>query len=146
MTLRFVHLVRLRIRTLLAFRFPAVGRALIAGSIALAAACPAAHARTTLVIGIGTQDMTTNTVTGGAVIRQLKLLDKYLPHDGKYKDVDYKIDWENFTSGPPVTNGMMAGKLQIGMMGDYPLLVNGATGAQLQGNETELIAVLGYNA
>jgi NitT/TauT family transport system substrate-binding protein len=146
MTLRFVHLVRLRIRTLLAVRFPAVGRALIAGSIALATACPAAHARTTLVIGIGTQDMTTNTVTGGAVIRQLKLLDKYLPHDGKYKDVDYKIDWENFTSGPPVTNGMMAGKLQIGMMGDYPLLVNGATGAQLQGNETELIAVLGYNA
>ena len=27
-----------------------------------------AHARTTLVIGIGTQDTTTNTVTGGAVI------------------------------------------------------------------------------
>lgn len=105
-----------------------------------------AHARTTLVIGIGTQDTTTNTVTGGAVIRELKLLDKYLPHDGKYKDIDYKIDWQNFTSGPPVTNGMIAGKLQIGMMGDYPLLVNGATGQQLKGNETELIAVLAYNA
>ncbi|MEA3117479.1 MAG: sulfonate transport system substrate-binding protein [Paraburkholderia sp.] len=105
-----------------------------------------AQARTTLVIGIGTQDTTTNTVTGGAVIRELKLLDKYLPHDGKYKDIDYKIDWQNFTSGPPVTNGMIAGKLQIGMMGDYPLLVNGATGQQLKGNETELIAVLAYNA
>lgn len=122
-------------------------RGAVAASLALlfVASVPA-HARTTLVIGIGTQDTTTNTVTGGAVIRELKLLDKYLPHDGKYKDIDYKIDWQNFTSGPPVTNGMIAGKLQIGMMGDYPLLVNGATGQQLKGNETELIAVLAYNA
>jgi NitT/TauT family transport system substrate-binding protein len=105
-----------------------------------------AQARETLVIGIGTQDTTTNTVTGGVVIKQMKLLEKYLPHDGKYKDIDYKLDWENFTSGPPVTNAMMAGKLQIGMMGDYPLLVNGATGHQLKGSATELIAVLGYNA
>jgi NitT/TauT family transport system substrate-binding protein len=105
-----------------------------------------AQARETLVIGIGTQDTTTNTVTGGVVIKQMKLLEKYLPHDGKYKDIDYKLDWENFTSGPPVTNAMMAGKLQIGMMGDYPLLVNGATGQQLSGSATELIAVLGYNA
>jgi NitT/TauT family transport system substrate-binding protein len=105
-----------------------------------------AYARTTLTIGIGTQDTTTNTVTGGAIIREMKLLEQYLPHDGKYKDVDYRIDWENFTSGPPVTNAMMAGKLQIGMMGDYPLLVNGATGQKLAGNATELIAVLGYNA
>jgi NitT/TauT family transport system substrate-binding protein len=120
--------------------------AVVAGLAVLFAVSIPAHARTTLVIGIGTQDMTTNTVTGGAVIRQLNLLDKFLPHDGKYKDIDYKIDWQNFTSGPPVTNGMMAGKLQIGMMGDYPLLVNGATGQQLKGSETELIAVLGYNA
>jgi NitT/TauT family transport system substrate-binding protein len=105
-----------------------------------------ALARTTIDIGIGTQNTTTNTVTGGVVIQQMKLLEKYLPHDGKYRDVDYHIDWQNFTSGPPVTNGMMAGKLQIGMMGDYPLVVNGATGQQLKGNETELIAVLGYNA
>jgi NitT/TauT family transport system substrate-binding protein len=122
-------------------------REAVAASLALlVVASVPAQARTTLVIGIGTQDTTTNTVTGGAVIRELKLLDKYLPHDGKYKDIDYKIDWQNFTSGPPVTNGMIAGKLQIGMMGDYPLLVNGATGQQLKGNETELIAVLAYNA
>ena len=41
---------------------------------------------------------------------------------------------------------MMAKKLQIGMMGDYPLLVNGATGQSQAGNETQLVAVITYNA
>ena len=78
--------------------------------------------------GIGTQNTTTNTVTGGVVLKELGLLEKHLPRTGKYKDIQYKLDWQNFTSGPPITNGMMANKIHIGMMGDYPLLVNGATG------------------
>jgi NitT/TauT family transport system substrate-binding protein len=107
-----------------------------------------AHAadKEVVTIGIGTQNTTTNTVTGGVVIKELKLLEKYLPKTGKYAKVEWKLDWQNFTSGPPVTNGMIAGKLQIGMMGDYPLLVNGATGQQNKGNETQLIAVIAYNA
>jgi NitT/TauT family transport system substrate-binding protein len=40
----------------------------------------------------------------------------------------------------------MAKKLHIGMMGDYPLLVNGATGQSQPGNETQLVAVIAYNA
>jgi NitT/TauT family transport system substrate-binding protein len=104
----------------------------------------AAHAET-IGIGIGTQDTTTNTVTGGIIIKQLGLLDKYLPHTGKYKDVTYNVTWQNATSGPPITNGMIAGNLQIGMMGDYPLLVNGATG-HATNNDTELVAVIAYNA
>ncbi len=104
----------------------------------------AAHAET-IDIGIGTQDTTTNTVTGGIVIKQLGLLDKYLPHTGKYKGVTYRVTWQNATSGPPITNGMIAGNLQIGMMGDYPLLVNGATG-HATNNDTELVAVIAYNA
>jgi len=32
------------------------------------------------------------------------------------------------------------------MMGDYPLLVNGATGQQNKGNETQLVAIIAYNA
>ena len=103
-----------------------------------------AHAET-IEIGIGTQNTTTNTVTGGVVIKELKLLEKYLPKTGKYQGVDYKIDWQNFTSGPPVTNGMMANRIQIGMMGDYPLMVNGATGQETK-NETQLVAVIAYNA
>jgi NitT/TauT family transport system substrate-binding protein len=96
--------------------------------------------------GIGIQNTTTNTVTAGIVIEKLGLLDKYLPKTGKYKDTQFKIDWQNFTSGPPVTNGMLAGKLQIGMMGDYPLLVNGATFQAAGGPRSELIAIIAYNA
>ena len=86
-----------------------------------------ASAQTTVTIGIGTQDTTTNTVTTGTVIRELKLFEKHLPKDGKYASIKFQLEWNNFTSGPPVTNGMMANKLHIGMMGDYPLVVNGFT-------------------
>jgi NitT/TauT family transport system substrate-binding protein len=99
-----------------------------------------------ITIGIGTQDTTTNTVTTGVVIRQMHLLEKFLPHDGKYAGVTYKLDWQNFTSGPPVTNGMMAGKLQFGAMGDYPLLVNGFTFNSNPDSHSQLIAVAAYNA
>jgi NitT/TauT family transport system substrate-binding protein len=103
-------------------------------------------AKDVVTIGIGTQNTTTNTVTGGIVIKELGLLEKYLPKTGKYANIDFQFDWQNFTSGPPVTNGMMANKIQIGMMGDYPLLINGANGQQSRGNETELIAIIAYNA
>ncbi|ROZ77106.1 ABC transporter substrate-binding protein [Ramlibacter sp. WS9] len=99
-----------------------------------------------VTIGIGTQNTTTNTATGGIVIKELKLLEKHLPKTGKYANIEWKLDWQNFTSGPPVTNGMVANKLQIGMMGDYPLLVNGATGQSNKGNETQLVAIIAYNA
>jgi len=58
----------------------------------------------TIRIAIGTQDTTINCATGGILIRELKLLEKYLPHDGKYKDAQYDIQWKNFTSGAPLTN------------------------------------------
>jgi len=102
------------------------------------------HAQNVIKIGIGTQNTTTNTVTGGIVIKELKLLEKYLPKTGKYAGVKYEFDWQNATSGPPITNGLMADKIHIGMMGDYPLLVAGATG-QATKNETQLIALIAYN-
>ena len=61
-----------------------------------------------LRIAIGTQDTTINCAAGGTLIRELKLLEKYLPHDGKYKDTQYDIQWKNFTSGAPLTNEMAA--------------------------------------
>lgn len=100
----------------------------------------------TITVGIGTQNTTTNTVTGGIIIKELGLMKKYLPTTGKYKDIHFKFDWENFTSGPPVTNGMIANKLQIGMMGDYPLLVNGSVFQNGHQTKSELIAIIAYNA
>src|ERR1700680_3361759 len=87
--------------------------ALVAAGLTCAGA---AAAQTVVTIGIGTQDTTTNTVTAGTIVRELKLLEKNLPKDGKYAQIKFQLDWNNFTSGPPVTNGMMANKLQFGML------------------------------
>lgn len=118
-------------------------------ALALAGVLAAAGAQAeTVTVGIGTQNTTTNTVTAGIVIDKLGLMDKYLAElkkTPKYKDIDFKLDWQNFTSGPPVTNGMVANKLQIGMMGDYPLLVNGATFQAGTETKSELIALIAYN-
>jgi NitT/TauT family transport system substrate-binding protein len=104
-----------------------------------------ANAQTVVTIGIGTQDTTTNTVTTGVIIRELKLLEKHLPTTGKYANIKFQFDWNNFTSGPPVTNGMMANKLQFGAMGDYPLVVNGFTFQSNPESKSQLIAVAAYN-
>jgi NitT/TauT family transport system substrate-binding protein len=105
----------------------------------------AAGAQTVVKIGIGTQDTTTNTVTSGVVIRQLKLLEKHLPKDGKYANIKFELEWQNFTSGPPVTNVMMANKAQFGTMGDYPSIVNGFTFSTNPESQSRLIAVAAYN-
>lgn len=117
---------------------------LIAAAV-LACGQARAQAPGEIIIGIGTQNTTTNTVATGAVIRNLGLLEKFLPTTGAYAGVRYTLDWQNFTSGPPVTNGMMAGKLQFGAMGDYPLLVNGFTFKANKDSQSELIAVAGYS-
>ncbi len=119
----------------------------IAAAAAVAAlfAPSLASAQTVVKIGIGTQDTTTNTVTTGVVIRQLKLLEKHLPKDGKYANVSFEFEWNNFTSGPPVTNGMMANKLQFGAMGDYPLVVNGFTFESNPESKSRLVAVAAYS-
>lgn len=95
--------------------------ALLALSLALASA-----QAETIRVAIGTQDTTINCATGGLLIRELKLLEKYLPKDGKYKGVTYDIQWKNFTSGAPLTNEMVADKLDIGSMADFPGSNNGA--------------------
>ena len=99
-----------------------------------------AHAET-IRIAIGTQDTTINCATGGLIIRELKLLEKYLPHDGKYKGAEYDIQWKNFTSGAPLTNEMVAGKLDLGSMADFPGSFNGAAFAKA-GRQSQFITVL----
>jgi NitT/TauT family transport system substrate-binding protein len=118
----------------------------IATAVALGAVAVSIQVRAEEIpISIGTQNTTINTVTAGVVLKELKLLEKHLPRTGKFRDRTYKIEWQNFTSGPPITNGMIANRIHIGAMGDYPLLVNGATGQQQKGQESQLIAVVAYN-
>lgn len=101
----------------------------------------------TIRISIATQDQVINTATGGSVIREEKLLEKYLPKTGKYENVEYKIEWSSYTSGPPITNKMLAGQIDIGMMGDFPATINMTT-FQQKGNgvKTIYIGTLGYSS
>ncbi|OLP17230.1 ABC transporter substrate-binding protein [Leptolyngbya sp. 'hensonii'] len=98
-------------------------------------------------IAIGTQDQVINTATGGPVIREEKLLEKYLPKTGKYENVEYKIEWSSYTSGPPITNKMLANQIDIGMMGDFPATINMTTFQKKGGGvKTLYVATLGYGA
>ena len=99
----------------------------------------------TIRIAVGHQSKCTDTYSAGIILKEMKLIQKYLPKDGKYKDVEYTFDWKDYTSGSPITNQMMANKLDFGVMGDYPLIVNGAKFQATKSLETLYISGTGYN-
>jgi NitT/TauT family transport system substrate-binding protein len=99
----------------------------------------------TIDIAIGHQSMCTDTYTAGIIVKELGLLEKHLPHDGKYAGVTYNVTWNDYSSGGPITNEMLAGKLQFGVMGDYPLIVNGAKFQQTESLRSLYVAGTGYN-
>lgn len=99
----------------------------------------------TIRIAIGHQSMCTDTYTAGIVVKELGLLEKNLPTTGKYAKAKYDISWSDYSSGGPITNQMMANKLNFGVMGDYPLIVNGAKFQETKSLRTKYIAGTGYN-
>ncbi|MFE3854650.1 ABC transporter substrate-binding protein [Streptomyces griseorubiginosus] len=107
-------------------------------------ACGSAQAgdSSTVTVTVGYQSKTINTVTAGTLLRSLGYFEKELNalHDGK----TYKVDWQDYATGAPITAQMTAGKIDIGSMGDFPLLINAARGKQL-GKPTHLVSVTGYN-
>jgi sulfonate transport system substrate-binding protein len=114
-------------------------------AIAWAVLAAPAAAQETIRIGNGHQSLCTDTYSGGITVKQLNLLEKHLPRTGKYANVKYDIVWEDYTSGPPITNQMLAGKLDIGVMGDYPLLVNLARFQETQSLRSVIVSMTGYN-
>ncbi|HZP75494.1 MAG TPA: ABC transporter substrate-binding protein [Pseudolabrys sp.] len=106
---------------------------------------PTPAAAETIDVSIGHQSMCTDTYTGGIVMKELKLIEKHLPHDGKYAGVTYNITWADYASGGPITNQMLAGKLNFGTMGDYPLIVNGSKFQETKSLRTVLFTGTGYN-
>lgn len=99
----------------------------------------------TINIAVGHQSMCTDTYTAGIVIKELGLLEEYLPTDGDYADAEYEISWADYSSGGPITNQMLANKLNFGVMGDYPLIVNGAKFQETDSLRTLYVAGTGYN-
>jgi NitT/TauT family transport system substrate-binding protein len=100
----------------------------------------------TIEVAIGHQSMCTDTYTGGIVIKELKLLEKHLPHQGKYAGATYNVVWSDYASGGPITNQMLAGKLSFGVMGDYPLVVNGSKFQETKSLRTLYVSGTGYNS
>ena len=97
----------------------------------------------TIRVAIGTQDTTINCAAGGPVVRELKLLEKYLPHDGKYKDVTYEIVWLNLPTGAQLNSEILANRLDLVSMADFPSIVgHDAFLTQNNGVKTVYIASL----
>ncbi|NUO42052.1 MAG: ABC transporter substrate-binding protein, partial [Streptomyces sp.] len=96
----------------------------------------------TVTVTVGYQSRTINTVTAGTLLRSLGYFEKELNALGD--GTTYKVDWQDYATGAPITAQMTAGKIDIGSMGDFPLLINAARGKQL-GKPTHLVSVTGYN-
>ncbi|MFI2457842.1 ABC transporter substrate-binding protein [Streptomyces sp. NPDC019539] len=96
----------------------------------------------TVTVTVGYQSKTINTVTAGTLLRSLGYFEKQLNSLGD--GVTYKVAWQDYATGAPITAQMTAGKIDIGSMGDFPLLINAARGKQL-GRPTHLVSVTGYN-
>ncbi|MFD7322682.1 ABC transporter substrate-binding protein [Streptomyces sp. NPDC059875] len=98
----------------------------------------------TVTVTVGYQSKTINTVTAGTLLRSLGYFEEELAARGKKDGITYEVEWQDYATGAPITAQMTAGKIDIGSMGDFPLLINAARGKQLK-QPTRLVAVTGYN-
>lgn len=93
-----------------------------------------------ITIRIGYQSQCTQTWSA-LIIKNQKLIEKNLQNE--FPDHDIEVIWEDSPSGPPITNNMIAGKTQIGFMGDMPLLINGSKGQSHPTYKSILLAMDG---
>ncbi|MGB3514953.1 MAG: LysR substrate-binding domain-containing protein [Elainellaceae cyanobacterium] len=95
---------------------------------------------------IGTQNRTIQTVTAGLIIQRLGLLEHFLPREGRYSRVQYRLRWADYSSGAPIVEGLAAQQIDIGVLGDYPLLLSVAgNGDTLPAADTRLISFVASN-
>lgn len=105
-------------------------------STAQAAEPPEPKATETIRVAIGTQDTTINCAAGGPIVRELGLLEKYLPRSGKYEKVKYDLQWENQPTGAQLNSKYLANQLDIVQMADFPSVL-GATALKAAGDKVE---------
>jgi NitT/TauT family transport system substrate-binding protein len=104
----------------------------------------ASGAGSAVTVTVGYQSKTINTVTAGTLLRSLGTFEQRLQALGERTGTTYRVQWEDYPTGAQITAQMLAAKIDIGSMGDYPLLINGSRG-QSGGERTVLLAVTGYN-
>jgi NitT/TauT family transport system substrate-binding protein len=94
---------------------------------------------------IGYQSKTINTVTAGTLLKAKGFLEQRLADITKSSGVKYNVRWQDYDTGAPITAQMVAEKIDIGSMGDYPLLINGSKTQSNERAKTELVSVTGYS-
>ncbi len=94
---------------------------------------------------IGYQSKTINTVTAGTLLRAQGYLERRLADITTRTGTKYAREWQDYDTGAPITAQMVAEKIDIGSMGDYPLLINGSKTQANERAKTELVSVTGYN-
>src|SRR2546428_6054207 len=97
-----------------------------------------------VTVTVGYQSKTINTVTAGTLLRSLGYFERELKAQGRKDGHTYRVRWQDYATGAPITAAMVAGKVDIGSMGDFPLLINASRGNQLRA-PTRLVSVTGDN-
>ena len=92
---------------------------------------------------IGYQSKTINTVTAGTLLRAQGYLERRLDDIGAKTGKKYHVEWQDYDTGAPITAQMVAEKIDIGSMGDYPMLINGSKTQSNERAKTELVAATG---
>jgi NitT/TauT family transport system substrate-binding protein len=121
----------------------AVAVAVVAAGCALDSANDSANA---VDVVVGYQSKTINTVTAGTLLRAQGYLEHRLGDITKRTGTRYHVVWEDYDTGAPITAQMVAEKIDIGSMGDYPMLINGSKTQANPRAATEIVSVTGYNA
>lgn len=94
---------------------------------------------------VGYQSKTINTVTAGTLLRAQGYLERRLSDIGERTGTEYRVTWQDYDTGAPITAQMVAEKIDIGSMGDYPMLINGSKTQANERARTEIVSVTGYN-
>ncbi|OBI20082.1 ABC transporter substrate-binding protein [Mycobacterium sp. E2327] len=94
---------------------------------------------------VGYQSKTINTVTAGTLLRAQGYLEHRLADITTRTGTRYAVRWQDYDTGAPITAQMLAEKIDIGSMGDYPMLINGSKTQANALARTEMVSVTGYN-
>ena len=94
---------------------------------------------------IGYQSKTINTATAGTLLRARGYLERRLADVTARTGTRYRVDWQDYDTGAPITAQMLAAKIDIGSMGDYPMLVNGVRTRANGQAATQIVSVTGYH-
>lgn len=107
----------------------------------------AAHSRKleTLTLSIGVQNRTIPAIAAGLIMQRLGLLEHFLPKDGRYSATQYQIRWSDFSTGAPIVEGLHSGQLDIGILGDYPLLLSAVQPENTDAQKTRLVSFVASN-